>query len=175
MFFIEALKRRVDERTGGNINTANARTERLICLDILGMVEKEPNDLWRRQINIPVGMQDFREKFANITPHDRELSTRTGIDTRKAVDTIINLLRPDDQRHFKLVTKKAVKCPNVQCQAVRLTKTFTWPTSREAIIFSAIFLCICLCGFVSCADTCSVRLAAGSFCITFRPTIFSVR
>lgn len=128
-FFVEALKRRVDERTGGNIHTANARAERLICLDILSMVEKAPGDLWRRQVKIAVGMEDFRQKFAQLSPSDRELSDRTGVDTHKAVDTV-TLLRPDDQRHFKLVTKKAVRCARLNCLAVSIKETFRLTTSK---------------------------------------------
>ncbi|KAH7705635.1 hypothetical protein AAVH_27148, partial [Aphelenchoides avenae] len=116
-YFVEALRRRVNEATGGAIHAGNAPFERRICWELIRMLEKDAGDYWRRTIYFVKKMDAFRQLFANVQGADPALSENRGIDPYKVFDAIINLLRADDQRHFKVVTKKAFRCPHSECRA----------------------------------------------------------
>lgn len=119
-YFIEALRRRVNEPAGGPNEAPGAGAERGICRALLRMLDKGDGRAWERHIAYEVRMDGFRQMFANVTGADPAIWRREGIEVYKATDALINLLRVEDQRHFQVVTKKAFKCPNARCNAVRI-------------------------------------------------------
>lgn len=123
-WFIDALKRRADESRGGRPATGDPAKEQILCRKLLSIIEKGPGDTWKRRVNVGYEMSGLRECFGQVTWAHPEMKKKVGLPPYVAVDAVINLLHPDDQRRFKLINLKAVQCDgmlagNVPCDAVR--------------------------------------------------------
>lgn len=128
-FFIDAIKRVLDETRGQAGATRHAQSVRAILSMILDMTLKGDGDEWRRRIEQPVYMSKLRAHFAHVNGADPRLSAAVSVPVHMATDAIISLLRENDQRHFKVVTKKAYRCPH--CNTVRTTKYLTCSTGTR--------------------------------------------